>query len=539
MKKIIYSMMVFAMATFSLGALTSCEDVPAPYDIPNGGDDGGDETTVAKAMPYTSNSLSDWTAVTPKGTAWSLGSSYAKASGYDNSAKTYTESEAWLVSPVINTTTSSGVVINFDHVIRYVYDDATLANHKMYVSKNYTGDVTTATWTELAYEPVASTTNTWDFYAAKTITLPAEYLNTEVVVAFKFVCGSTTSTTWELQNFSMKEGTGSVDPVNPDPVTPVAGNLLANGDFESWTSGQPDNWKSTSTASNATLSQSTDAHGGSYSVSVGYATQNKRLAYKELTLKAGTYTFSFWAKSTTTDPSQCRIGYVPVTSGSVGSYNYATGYTTLSNTAWTQVSNTFTLDATTTICLVVMNPKSSGSYCVAQNILVDDASLTTTDGGIAEGEDTPSAGDGYKLVTTIADGNYIIAANTSGTSYAVAKPVTAGYSYGWMYTADATLTNGALSASAENEFTIKHSTKGYTIQDASGRYYYMNGTYNSFQVSDTMGSTDAYYWDITFKDNNVVIKNVEKQKTVQYSASYTSYGAYSDLSNTLPSLFKK
>ena len=69
-------------------------------------------------------------------------------------------------------------------------------------------------------------------------------------------------------------------------------NLLENGGFESWTDGAPDQWKSTTSASNATLVQSTDAHSGSYAVQVNGASSNKRIAYKELTLKAGTYTFT-------------------------------------------------------------------------------------------------------------------------------------------------------------------------------------------------------------------------------------------------------
>ncbi len=40
---------------------------------------------------------------------------------------------------------------------------------------------------------------------------------------------------------------------------------LTNGDFETWANGLPTGWKSASTASTATLEQSTDAHGGSYS----------------------------------------------------------------------------------------------------------------------------------------------------------------------------------------------------------------------------------------------------------------------------------
>lgn len=185
--------------------------------------------------------------------------------------------------------------------------------------------------------------------------------------------------------YSLNGKTEADDTPTPQPT---GQNILTNGDFESWTDGQPDHWKTTSTAGNATLTQSSDAHGGSYSVSVGfYETANKRLAHEEITLKAGTYTFSFYAKSTTANASQTQAGYVEVTNGTAGSYKYG-GYVSLSNTEWTQVSTTFTLSAEATVALVMMNPKTS-NYATAQDILVDDASLTTSDGGLADGE-TPN-----------------------------------------------------------------------------------------------------------------------------------------------------
>ncbi len=217
MKKILYSVMAIAAFTFSFTSLTSCEDVPAPYEIP--GENGG-ETPGESSLPYTDANLSDWETVTPKGAAWSLGSTYAKATGYNGTA--YDETEAWLVSPKINLGSATGAVINFDHVIRYVFNESDLNNHEMYISSDYSGDVKTATWTKLGYKPVASATNTWDFYAANTIAVPQEYLGKEVVVAFKFTCGSSNSTTWEIKNFSITEGTGGDQP-NPDqPSTGVA-----------------------------------------------------------------------------------------------------------------------------------------------------------------------------------------------------------------------------------------------------------------------------------------------------------------------------
>lgn len=157
----------------------------------------------------------------------------------------------------------------------------------------------------------------------------------------------------------------------PGGDTPTS---LTNGGFETWADGLPTGWKSASTASSATLEKSTDAHGGSYSVLVkGDEGNNKRLASQEIKLAAGTYVFSFYVKATV-DPAQVRPGYVPVTEGKVGSYAYA-DYATVSAGSWTKVSHEFTLNAETTVCLVVMNPKKS-SYSSGKDILIDDATLT-------------------------------------------------------------------------------------------------------------------------------------------------------------------
>lgn len=182
---------------------------------------------------------------------------------------------------------------------------------------------------------------------------------------------------------------GGEEPTPPvvDPVVPlpVEGSLLENGDFETWENSLPVNWKSETTAGNATLTQSTDAHAGSYSVQVANASANKRLAYKELTLKAGTYTFGFYAKSAAEGKlANINLGYVPVTDGKVGTYVYRDNYqNNVSATEWTPVSYEFTLDQVTTVNLVVMIQKTS-----AGAVLIDDAVLTTEDGGLAdEGEE--------------------------------------------------------------------------------------------------------------------------------------------------------
>ena len=181
--------------------------------------------------------------------------------------------------------------------------------------------------------------------------------------------GTLISVNGQAPELETESGEGGESGGSSDVVT-----TLTNGDFETWAEGLPTGWKSACTASSATLEQSTDAHGGSYSVNVkGNESSNKRLASQEITLEAGTYTFSFWAKATVSDASQARPGFVPVTNGSAGSYSYG-DYATLS-TDWQQVSYEFTLTTQTTVCLVVMNPKKS-SYSSGKDILIDDATLT-------------------------------------------------------------------------------------------------------------------------------------------------------------------
>ena len=156
--------------------------------------------------------------------------------------------------------------------------------------------------------------------------------------------------------------------------------LLENGGFETWKDGVATNWQSSNSASSAKVSQSTDARTGEFAVLVkGETKSNKRLAYKELNLKAGTYKMSFYAKG-----GQVRPGYAISVNGSIdGNNGYKYGsYATLSATEWTLVEHEFTLEAPTTINLVVMNPKTNDKGYTATDAIIDDFSLTTTDGGI-------------------------------------------------------------------------------------------------------------------------------------------------------------
>lgn len=168
------------------------------------------------------------------------------------------------------------------------------------------------------------------------------------------------------------EGGGTVTPgPTPDP-TPGEVATGENGGFETWADGKPTNWKTASTAGNATLSQSEDAHSGKYSVKVkGVSGKNMRLGYKEITLKAGEYKVKFYVKAATENGASICPGIVPVTDGKVGKYIYGNYVNELKNTEWKLVEQTLKAAEDGTYCFVIMNSGKPGG-----DILIDDFTVT-------------------------------------------------------------------------------------------------------------------------------------------------------------------
>ena len=167
------------------------------------------------------------------------------------------------------------------------------------------------------------------------------------------------------------EGTGGGE-VKPDPnPDPNPGEVATgeNGGFENWTDSKPTNWN-TNSAGNASLTKSEDAHSGKYSVQVaGTSKANKRLGYKEMSLKAGKYTIRFYAKAATATGAAVCPGYVAVNNGTVDSqnYNYTKQYVNVTNTEWTLVEQEITIEKDGTYSIVIMNAKKPGAA-----VLIDD-----------------------------------------------------------------------------------------------------------------------------------------------------------------------
>ena len=169
------------------------------------------------------------------------------------------------------------------------------------------------------------------------------------------------------------EGGGTVTP-DPEP-DPNPGEVATgeNGGFETWADGKPTNWNTTS-AGNATLTQSEDAHTGKYSVQVAGAPKaNKRLGYKEMKLKAGKYTLKFYAKAATATGASVCPGHVAVKDGVVDSQNYVytKQYVNVSNEKWILIEQEIEIAADGTYSNVIMNAKKPGAA-----VLIDDFTFT-------------------------------------------------------------------------------------------------------------------------------------------------------------------
>ena len=328
-------------------------------------------------------SLGAFTSQTTSGEgAWKIDFKSAKASGYDNASKKTTAGTYYLVSPEVDLTAAKteGAHVALEYILRYNKADA---NQQLLITDAYNPAQPEAGWTVLNQKWTEG--KDWKSYTAANYDIPEAFLGKKVRIAFRYNSDDKSGSTWQIKN--VKLALGHLDqPVQPTPTpkpdptpapAPTGDNLLSNAGFENWDGGAPAVWKSS--IGNATLSQSTTAHSGQYAVKVtGDAKVNKRLSYAELSLKAGTYTFTYYVYGAEAN-AHLKTGYAIMTDHKVADFKTDYIYsdpTTVPQGAWSLVTYTFKLDRPKTICLLVMNQKGSGAF------LVDDAQLTTTNGGL-------------------------------------------------------------------------------------------------------------------------------------------------------------
>ena len=508
MKKIA-RLMTLAFATFMLA---SCEDVPSPFGTVAAPNTSTEEGSSGE-LPYSSTNLnSGWTLVdVTTNQPWSKGSSYVQATGYQDWDKTGSKTnkavEGWLVSPAFSTKGYENVKFSFDHTIRYTNNVSGWEEyHKIYATSNYNeSDPKASTWVEISCKLVASPYSDWTLYSSGEIQLPTAMTKQDAVrIAFWFKAPSNASTTWELKNFTVEEGVAENN--SDDDDTPSGnGEGTENNPYDVAAAIAKASMTGAFIKGYIVGSISGQAYedGATFSSSSDVATN---------ILLAGS--------ADETDAKKCMPVQLPT--GAI-------------RTALNLKDNPGIYKKEVLLYGDIQNYFNVPGIKNTSYAVIDGTAVGTNPNG---GETPTPSGDTYTKVTSISDGQYAIAALKEGSTYVAAQALTSGY--GYLKTSDVTLSNNAISPVATNNvFTFKTTTGGYTIQDSDGQYLYMTGTYNSFNRSAEQPSEGAVWTVSIASDGAATIKNVSTGKTVQYSAQYTSYGAYTDVTYTLPCIFSK
>lgn len=213
MKKLLYSLAAIVFTAFTL---SSCEDVPAPYELPEDNNGSNEETPGEYLHEAFATSMGKFEVITQMGTPWKIDFKTAKASGYDNNSKKNTPSESYLISPEINLSKSKGAYLKFEYIIQYMSRDGV---DKVLITSNYTGDPTKTEWEDITGKLTQGTD--WTTFATYAKNLPAAYIGKDKVrIAFYYSATNKGSRTWEVKNVTVKEGEVTENPETPDVPKP-------------------------------------------------------------------------------------------------------------------------------------------------------------------------------------------------------------------------------------------------------------------------------------------------------------------------------
>ena len=227
------------------------------------------------------------------------------------------------------------------------------------------------------------------------------------------------------------------------------------------------------------------------------------------------------AHNTYTDIKYCVTGEI----SEVYDASYGNMYITDGNGNTLTIYGTYDADGSTKYSSMDVKPVAGDTITVYGIVGQYSGTAQIKNGWIvahtpAEGGDSgDDSGDTGDIEIVVEDGTYVI----SYGDYALAA-LDSSKTYGYA-PADSATNYSALAA-----MTIKNVDGGITIQDCYGRYLYMSGTFNSFNVSTTAPTDGSHIWTVSAEGKVV---NTVTGKSIQYSSSYGSWGAYTDGENLL------
>ena len=166
--------MLISMICSTVRAETQCDDAIYTY-----------LTTLGEGLsPVTEQSVSG-------SATWQYNSQYGATIGSPNN-------EDWLLTPAIDGSELGEIYVLFDHT--YKFGDSPETEMTMWVTPDFTGDVTTSTWTQIT---IPQYSGNWK-YCAVTCKVPSEQIGANTVIGFKYLSGGSSYPTWEIKNLNIK-----------------------------------------------------------------------------------------------------------------------------------------------------------------------------------------------------------------------------------------------------------------------------------------------------------------------------------------------
>ena len=444
-----------------------------------------------------SSSLSGFTSVATSGSlSWYNDYSSAMVTGFqDFNGDGQKENQAgvtYLVSPSIDLSQITEAYISINMAINYERADIN-TNNAVLISKNYTGDANSATWTQLTYN--ADGLNSSFTFREKEMNIPAEFMGGNVTIALRHTCTDSQSSTWEVKSLQVVEGVAGEEPEVPVPTPDETLSVAEAITLYDANNAQP----------NVRVKGFIVGYIDGKSIEDGATFGNSGNVSNTNLMIAD--------DANETDYTKCLAIQLPA-----GNVRDALSLQQHPENLGKEVSLLGSLE------------KYFGTYGLKS------ISEYALDG--EETPDEPGEEATFTKATNVTDGTYIIAVQTGG-AYKVAKNVEASYNYGYLYVSDATATGNTITLNPEGmTFTLTSTAEGYTIQDESGRYLYMEGTFNNWNLSNNPSSGQYYTIDRN-ADGSFRIANATTGKWMQFDEEYNSFGSYSDERGIMPFLYKK
>ena len=178
------------------------------------GTGGGGQWGVGVVKDFSDGSITSggwknfWSGTNPNIGEWEIYTTFgsngdvAKASNYSNSSNYACES--WLVSPLVDLSSTSSPYLVFDNVTRYSGDAL-----ELFISADYDGvsdpDMS-GTWINItSYVPNWDTDDfTWDLVSSGNTDL-TPFISSSVAIAFKYTGSNNSGATWEVDNILITE----------------------------------------------------------------------------------------------------------------------------------------------------------------------------------------------------------------------------------------------------------------------------------------------------------------------------------------------